>query len=332
MRSFIILPTAAVVAILGAAAVNAQEKSTSDESNGPTPGSLVVGALGVGAHANLVVAGYDIGVARDKIVYSYFLKNAGAAELTLAAAVALPELRASADETWTLAANDPENPVGLTISAGGAPAAAKTEVHAYALGLDRLAEIKAARLPLIPFGAETDEALAALPPDAVDRLAALGVVSPRDPAAPKSPLTADWSLEAVQNFRLVLPPGKTTAVSVKFTPIAAAYRLAKGDEQDIEDMKDDLCLTPQTLGALEGRLKRGGAWAATDITLAVDAPTRWLDAPSATLSVQKPKADAVVAFCGVDEKTAGQPTVLGAAPDDVEDNQLRIVIFEPAVK
>ena len=58
-----------------------------------------------------------------------------------------------------------------------------------------------------------------------------------------------------------------------------------------------------------------------------DAPARWLNGPAATLSVQKPKPDAVVAFCGIDEKTAGKPTVLGVAPDGNEG--IRVVIFEP---
>jgi hypothetical protein len=327
----IVLSIATAGAAFAAAPALAQTKP---DAGAPAQSSLVVGALQIGSDANLDVAGFDINVANDKIVYSYFLKNTGPAELALAAAISLPDLRASADnsETWTLASGDPENPVGLTIAAAGAPVTTKAEVHAYALGLDRLAEIKAERLPLIPFGPQTDKALAALAPEAVDRLAALGIVSPRDPAQPKAPSTADWSLEVVQSWRLVLPPGKTTPVAVRFTPVKAQYRLGKGDEQDIEDMKDDLCLTPLVLSALEARLKGGGAWAATEISLADAAPTSWLDSPTPTLSVQKPKPDAIVAFCGIDEKTAGKPIVLGVAPDDQENNELRIAIFEPAGK
>ena len=329
-----VLSIAAAGAALLAVPALAQTKPDAGASEGPAQSALTVGALQIGSHANLDVAGFDINVARDKIVYSYFLKNTGPSELALAAAVSLPDLRASADnsETWTLATSDPENPVGLTVTAAGAPVTTKAEVHAFALGLDRLAEIKAERLPLIPFGPQTDKALAALTPEAVDQLAALGIVSPPDPTQPKTPPSADWSLEVVQSWRLVLPPGKTTPVTVRFTPVKAEYQLAKGDEQDIEDMKDDLCLTPSALSALEARLKGGGALAATEISLADDAPTRWLDTPTPTLSVQKPRPDAIVAFCGMDEKTAGKPTVLGAAPDDRENNELRIAIFEPAAK
>lgn len=296
----------------------------------PEESSLTIGPLQIGAAADLAVAGIDINVAGDSVTYSYFLKNTGAAELGVAAAISLPELRASTDgsETWVLAANDPENFVGLTVTAAGAPMTTKAEIHATALGVDRLAEIRGERLPLIPFGRDVDKELAALSPDAAARLAALGLVSLRDPKEPKAPLTAGWSLDVVRTWRQVLPPGKTTPLVVKFVPVKAQYRMAKGDQEDLDDMKDDACLKPQVLGALQSRLKANGAWKVTEISVSAASPSSWMDSPPPTLSVQKPKPDAVVAFCGMDEKTAGKPTVLGTAPDD--SDEIRIVVFEPA--
>jgi Domain of unknown function (DUF4424) len=298
----------------------------------PAEASLTVGALQIGSVANLEVAGFDINVTTNSVVYSYYFKNTGNADLTVAATISLPELNVSTDgsQTWTLAKNDPENFVDLSVTAGGSPVTTKAQVRANALGVDRLADIKAERLPAIPFGAEIDKALAALSPEAADRLAALGVVSPRDPTQPKAPLTADWSLDVVRVWQQALPAGKTTPIVVKFVPVAAHYHMIKGDEGDLNDVKDELCLKPPTLSALQARLKNNGAWNVTDIALADDAPARWLDAPAATIAVQKPKPDAVVAFCGIDEKTAGKPTVLGVAPD--ENEGIRVVIFEPAAK
>jgi len=299
---------------------------------GAEQSSLVVGALQIGSALNLEVEGIDINVAVNTIVYSYFLKNTGSAELDLAATVSLPELRASADgsDTWVLASSDPENPVGLSVTAAGTPLTTKAEVHAYALALGRVAEIKAEHLPLIPFGLEVDKALASLSPDAADRLAALGIISSRDPAHPKAPAIANWSLDVVQSWRQVLPPGKTTPIVIQFTPVVARYSLAKGDQEHLEDMKDDLCLKPQVLSALRSRLQSGGGWKVIDISLAADAPAHGLDSPSPTLSVQKPTPDAIVAFCGMDDKTASKPVILGIAPDD--SDEIPIVIFEPAAK
>jgi hypothetical protein len=295
----------------------------------PVEASLAVGALQIGSAANLAIAGVDIHVEKDSVTYSYFLKNAGTAEVGFTAAVSLPELQASSDrsETWTLASNDPENFVGLTITSAGAPVTTKAEVHAYSLGLDRLAEIKAEHLPLIPFGPELDKTLAALSPDAAARLAALGLISPRE-AGQKTPPVPDWSFSVVRTWRQVLPPGKTTPVVIKFTPVKGHYRLVKDDQQGLDDMKDDFCLKPETLRALQSRLQGSGAWKVTEIALSHDAPARWIDSPRPTISVQKPKPDVIVAFCGMDDKSAGKPSVFGAAPED--SNETRVVVFDPA--
>jgi Domain of unknown function (DUF4424) len=330
----VIVPLAVLGLALAIAPALAQTKppapAAADAPDAPAEAALAVGALQIGAAPNLAVAGFDISVAANSVTYSYYLKSTAATEIAVTAAVALPELQASADdsETWTLAAKDPDNFVGLTVTAAGMPVPTTAEVHALALGIDRVAALKADHLPLIPFGAEVDKALAALSPEAADRLAALGVVSPRDPAEPKAPLAADWTLQVVRSWRQVVPPGKTTAVVVKFVPVAAHYRIGKGDEDDLSDMKDEVCLKPPVLGALQARLKSNGAWNVTDMALADDAPSGWIDSPAATLSVQKPKPDAIVAFCGIDDKTANKPTVLGTAPDD--NDGIRIVIFEPA--
>jgi hypothetical protein len=303
--------------------------NTPDKATGPEQSSLVVGALQIASSADLDIDGMDISITNDSVVYSYLLKNEGTTELSLTASVSMPELQASADgsQTWVLASNNPENPVGLTITAAGEPIAPQAQVHAYALGLDRTAEITAEHLPLMPFGPETDTALAALSPDTISRLAALGIVSPRDPDQPKAPLSADWTLDNVLSWRQTLPPGKTVPILIKFAPVKAAYRLVK---DDLDDLKDDACLQPQVLGALQSRLKSGGVWTVADMTLSVGGPAHWVDNPAPTLSVQKPQSDAIIAFCGMDDKTASRATVLGVAPDNA--NEIRVVIFSPIRK
>jgi hypothetical protein len=330
----VVLPVAALGVALAVAPALSQTKPAATDAaeapSAPAEASLTVGALQIASVPNLEVAGFDISVATNSVTYSYFFKNTATADLAATATVSLPELQASADgsETWTLAATDPDNFIGLTIAASGTQLPTKVEIHAYALGVDRLAELKADHLPVIPFGADVDKALGALSPEAAGRLAALGIISPRDPENPKVPPRPDWTLNVVRSWRQILSPGKTTAIVVKFVPVAAHYRMAKGDEQDLNDMKDEVCLKPQALGILQSRLKGSGAWNVTDVSLAADAPAHWIDSPLATLSVQKPKPDAIVAFCGMDDKTASKPVVLGAAPND--NDKIRIVIFEAA--
>ncbi len=83
----------------------------------PEQKSLTVGALQIGSANDLQVQGIDINVGTDSVAYSYFLKNIGSQTITVAAAVSMPELQASADRSqiWKLATNDPANPVDLAI-------------------------------------------------------------------------------------------------------------------------------------------------------------------------------------------------------------------------
>jgi hypothetical protein len=115
---------------------------------------------------------------------------------------------------------------------------------------------------------------------------------------------------------------------MKFTPVVGRYKLTKGDLDSLDDMKDDLCLKPPVLAAIQTRLKNGGAWQVTEFLVASDAPNNWNDSPNPTLSVQKPEPGAMVAFCGIDDKSASKPVVLGTAQDDSED--IRIAIFTQA--
>ncbi|MGO9774775.1 MAG: DUF4424 family protein [Roseiarcus sp.] len=323
-----------ILPLLAALAAQAAPGAQDGAASAPTPTALAVGAMQIASDANLQVESVDVNVAADKIVYSYFLKNSGAVDLDLTASVVLPELRASQDdeETWTLAGDDPENPVALAVAADGAPVATTAELRVAALGLDRLAEVKGAQLPLIPFGGAADKALAGLAPETAEHLAALGVVSPRDPADPRAAPTADWALNVTRTWRQALPAGKITSIGVTFAPIKAEYRLGKGDGDAIADATDDLCLSAQTLAALQARLASGGALDAMEFAIDVSAPARWIDSPPATINVKKPKAESVVAFCGMDEKSAGKPIVIGALPDDASATQLSVVVFTPAAK
>ncbi len=333
MRERLILTPILLGTSLGFALCPAHSKPAAAEG-APRPATLTVGALQIASDAHLQVSGFDINVAGDKVVYSYFFKNNGSTALDLAASISMPELAANAigSEIWALPSHNPENPVGLRITAGGAPVATKAQVEAYALHINRLTELKAEHLPLIPFSAEAKKALAALSPQSADRLSALGLVSPRDASQPDTPLTAAWALDVAQTWLQNLQPGKLTPVVVTFSPVKAVYRMVKGDEEDVTDMEQDICLAPQTLSALQARLTSGGARQVSDLTLDIEGPAGCFDTPAATLNVQKPKPESVVAFCGMDEKTAKQPNVLGRVPEQLAGTELRIVIFTPVEK
>ncbi len=313
----------------------AQGGAAAPEERAPALAPLGVGQLHIASDADLDVEKIAVDVTLDFVVATYVLRNKGRAALDLAASVALPGLQAFAEDgqPWNLPAATPENPVSLSITAGDAPVATKADVKAFALGVDRRPEIEAARLPLLPFGPRTAQALAALSPKARGELSALGVVSPRDPDHPDRAILADWTLAVVYSWRQPLPAGKTTTLVVKYAPLKAETRYGPADALDLEDIKDEACLTPAQVSAAQRRLSSaGGALAVTEIALVNEPILRWFDSPTASVSVKKPGADAIVAFCGMDAGAADQPVVRGAEFGGADPRDFRILIIQPTAK
>lgn len=327
---------AAAVALIGARPAGAASHAgaaTDEEEDAPTQAPLTVGTMAIASDPNLAVEAMAVDVALDRVTYNYRLRNKGKTKLDLAASVALPDLEVNSetDNIYVLPSSTPENPVDLAVTSNGASVATVPQVQAVALGLDRLAELKADGLPLIPFGAATEKALAAAKPELVSKLTDLGLVTPRDPAQPDAPPLADWSLHVTHGWTQTLAPEAATNVAVSFRPIKATYRVEASTLAAFDALKDQVCLTPAMLTAARALAKgKNGAVDVDDITLANDGPARWLDNPPATVGVRKPQPNAVVAFCGMDPKSAGSGVVTGKMPGSDQAAGLRVLVFTTA--
>lgn len=306
------------------------------EAETPSYAALGVPGLQIASHADLVVEAIDVAVAVDRITYTYRLRNKGAQELRLAASLDMPALAASADgsETYRLPAADAENPIALTLTADGAPIAAKPVMRAVALSIDRAAELRAAGIPLLPFGAATDKALASLSAEQIAKLVSLGLVSPPEPDQPGLPLIADWSLTVTHTWEQVLAPQKAAVIAVSYKPIAGGFDLNKETAGVLDEIKDDTCLSAATIKTLKARIqgKPGTSIPVTEITIGNESPSRWIDSPAASVTIEKPAPDVVVASCLTDVKSSSSTRMTGTAPDADTADALRIVLIGAAVK
>jgi hypothetical protein len=295
---------------------------------GPVYVALSVPGLSIASHQNLTIEAIDIAVSVSGVTYAYRLGNTGTAELALAASVALPSLKASSNEgeTYRVSAGNAENPIALSIKADEKPVDAKVIVHAFALDIERTAEIKALNLPLIPFGPDIDKAVNGLAPDALARLTQLGVVSPPDEQ--NSPQRADWTLNVTYAWDQVLPPDKTTTISMTFRPVSGSFELNANTADVLDDLKDDACLTDQLVKTLKAKATKSPT-PVTEIAISIVNPTRWLPTPAPTITVQKPKPDTIVALCASNVKTYPSH-VTARVSDDEEAAELRVLLIGAA--
>ena len=308
---------------------------TEEEEDPPTPAPLTVGTMVIASNINLAIEAMAVDVAIDRVAYSYRLRNKGKEKLSLTASVTLPDLEVNSEGNtfYNLPSQTPDNPIALAVKSADQTIATVPYVTAIALGIDRLTDLKTAGLPLIPFGEATEKAIAAAKPDVLGKLEGLGLVTPRDPAQPDTPVIADWSLRVTHGWTQPLDPGTTTNVVVSFAPIKATYRVDAANLAGFSVLKDQVCLTPAIMTAAKGLLKTKDAQAQVeDIVLANDGPARWLDNPAATVAVRKPQPNAVVAFCGMDAASAGKPVVTGKMAGSSDASGLRILVFTVAGK
>ena len=305
---------------------------TDEEEEAPTQAPLTVGSMAIASDSALTIEGMAVDVAVDKVTYAYRLRNKDATKLTLAASLAMPDLEVNSEGStvYALPSKTAENPIDLQVKADDKVIATTPFTQAIALGIDRLADLKAAQMPLVPFGEEIDKALTAAKPDVLSKLESLGLVTPRDPKQPDTPVIADWSLHTVQGWSVPIDPNATTNVTVAFAPIKAVYTVDVTSLPGFDALKQQVCLTPAIMSAAKALLKtKGATMEVVDITLANDGPARWLDNPVATVAVRKPKPTSIVAFCGVDQASTNQPVVKGTMPGSGDAAGLRVLVFSP---
>ena len=327
----VVLPFWAGPALHQAQAAPAQQQGEEEEDQ-PSQAPLTLGSMAVASDPALQVEGMAVDVSIDHVGYAYKLRNKGKTKLSLAASVALPDLEVNTEtnNTYELPSPVPENPEKLEVKVGDAAVATTPHLQAIALGIDRAADLRAEGMPLIPFGAATDKALAAAKAETLAKLEALGLVTPRDPAQPDTPVIADWSLHVVHGFTLTLEPDAMSNVVVGFAPVKATYHVDAASLAGFNALKDQVCLTPPVMAAAKALLKaKDSVVVVSDITLANDGPARWLENPGATVAVRKPEPNSVVAFCGLDPASAGKPVVTGKMPGSDQAAGLRVLIFSP---
>lgn len=296
---------------------------------GPAYVPLTVPGLTIASHQDLTIEAIDIAVSATGVTYKYRLGNTGTTELTLTATVSLPSLNPnSKDETYRLATGNAENPIGLTIKSDDKPVTAKVVTRAFALDIERTAEIKALNLPLIPFGPEIDKALKGLAPDALARLTQLGIISPPDDI--NSPRRADWTLNVTYAWDQVLPPDKTTTISMTFAPVSGSIELNANTSDVLDDFKENACLTDQLIRTLKAKAAKTPT-PVIEIPISIANPTRWLTTPAPTITVEKSKPDTIVALCATNVKTYPSRVTAKVADDD-EAEELRVLLIGTATQ
>lgn len=180
------------------------------------------GGLSFAANPSIRIEQQDVLVAPDKISITYTIHNEATTPQAIYVSFLLPDLDANAiaEGELALASTDPANFVQFTVTADGQPVAMRTEHRVTALGLEVLALLAAAELPLFPFADMLAAKLEALMPAQRIELLERGVIKEDGTA-----IAPAWNFKTIAYWRQSFAPDQTITIRHAYRPIASTTTL-----------------------------------------------------------------------------------------------------------
>lgn len=198
-------------------------------------GALVVSAgqandsmatLGVGGLVFLVseeieMTSEDLYVSPDGVRVDYTFTNKSDVDLKALVAFPLPDIKGDGDFMVSVPSEDPENIFGFETTFNGEPVKAVLHQTVFAFGIDYTEFLRELGIPLLPFGAETSEAVNALDEAAKQELLHRGLVIPMTYDSGQgwtTDYTPVWTLRSAYSWEAEFPAGETVNVSHRYVP------------------------------------------------------------------------------------------------------------------
>jgi hypothetical protein len=222
---------------------------------------LATGGLIVTADADIETRAEDLYISPHQIRVGYRFHNASPADVKTLVAFPMPDIRvADAAASLPLPTSDPQNLLGFSARADGAPVKAKVVQKVFARGTDRTADLDRLKVPLAPHLRSTDKALSRLSPSARDEMKSLGLADVEEYSVGRglrNQLSPRWTLRTTYYWQQTFPAGKEIAVEHSYRPsIGVSAQTLLGEP---EAMKEDrlkayvrkYCIDQDFLAAVE---------------------------------------------------------------------------------
>jgi Domain of unknown function (DUF4424) len=301
---------------------------------------LSVGGLTFTRSAEVSMESEDLMISPDLVTVRYTFRNNSANPVNITVAFPLPDIELADAENYAIPTYDPVNFVGFETKVDAKPI--KLSIHQRAvLGTkDVTATLRGLAVPLLPVGAQQAR-LAELPQTVRDRLVEQGLLAESGTNEQGRPLyEATWTVKTSAVRQQTFAPNRLTTVEHRYRPsvgisqdtvLRKSLRQNKGMEREIERYRNEYCIEPAFLSALDKlaggaeantgklqerriayRLKTGANWAGPikDFRLVVDRQT----------------PQRLVSFCAPNMKPISPTATEASAKDFTPDKDLKILI------
>lgn len=167
------------------------------------------------------MASEDLYVSPEAVRVTYQFENTTDADVSALVAFPLPDITGSVDFMVSVPSEDPENIFGFATSFAGTPVEAELHQTVFATNIDYTDYLTGLGLPLLPFGQQTIDAIAALDETQKLELMHRGLVAPMEFDSGQGwqrDYYPVWTLRSAYSWEAVFPAGETIEVTHAYKP------------------------------------------------------------------------------------------------------------------
>jgi Domain of unknown function (DUF4424) len=301
---------------------------------------LTVGGLTFTKSADVSIESEELTITPELVTVRYNFRNNAPNPVNLTVAFPLPDIDLGEAGTYAIPTNDPVNFVGFQTKVDGKPVKLNIVQRAVLGNKDIGANLRALGVPMLPVGAQQAK-LTELPQPARDKLIEEGLLTQAGTNDRGEPIyEATWTVKTSAVRQQTFAPNRLITVEHRYRPsvgigqdtvLRRGVRQNKGMEREVERYRNEYCIQPAFLDALdklggraEGntgkvqerriayRLKTGANWAGPikDFRLVVD----------------RQKVERLISFCAPNMRQISPTAIEATAKDFTPDKDLKILI------
>ncbi|MDO1581251.1 DUF4424 domain-containing protein [Rhizobium oryzicola] len=186
-----------------------------------TMAELKAGGLVFVRTSDVIMSQEELFLSMDEVRVDYVFTNKSDKNVETVVAFPMPDVEGSMGLNLALDDRESDNFLGFTVTQDGQAIKPTLDQHVLVAGVDRTDELRAAKVPLLPYSEKTYAALAALPDATKKDWISKGLFlediidAGKGPQADYTPL---WTLRSTYWWKTTFPAGKTVRVSHRYKP------------------------------------------------------------------------------------------------------------------
>jgi len=310
-----------------------------------TMAELAAGGLTFVRALDVDMASEDLFISPSEVRVNYVFHNGGDQDRTAVVAFPMPDIEGSGDFMVSVPNTDSDNFMNFEVSIEGKPVHPNIDRHVFAADVDVTDELTAHKVPLLPYGDATANAISTLPKDVLDDWVTRGIVIAMeydDGNGWQTDYTPVWKLKTTYWWRTTFPAGRDLHVFHKYTPSVGATSglnfINYDDDNDplsgdaFEKEKQRYCFDDGFAKSVKKRLDEAKAnesylyehW----ISYILTTGDNWDgNIGKFHLTVDKGKPETIVSFCGDGVRKTGPTTFEMTADDFYPEHDLDIALI-----